>query len=267
MSDLSGAKNPILSRTHVTDIPAAFVADPFMIKEKNRWLLFFEVMNAKTFKGEIGLATSVDLSTWKYEKIVLRELFHLSYPYTFLHNGSYYLVPESRPARSVRLYKASSFPLEWGYERDLISGGDFADPSLFFHDGCWWMFVLEGSNNLCLFFAEDLLGEWRPHPHNPIIKADSTRARPGGRVTSFNGALIRYAQNCVPHYGYELRAFHLEVLTKTSYQERECLRSPVLSPVKNNTVKVWNDLCMHHIDPFCIGEATWVACVDGATDA
>src|SRR5512145_1109950 len=98
--------NPVLSRKSVTDVHAAFVADPFMLKEGDRWHMFFEVLVVRgdERKGEIGHATSRDGIRWEYGGIVLSEPFHLSYPHVFRHGADHYLVPETRLARSVRLY-------------------------------------------------------------------------------------------------------------------------------------------------------------------
>src|SRR5215213_9172561 len=49
--------NPVLTRADVTDRSATFVADPFMIRHKNLWFMFFEVMT-NTDRGEIAFATS-----------------------------------------------------------------------------------------------------------------------------------------------------------------------------------------------------------------
>ena len=43
-----GARNPVLTRHEVTDIPAAFVADPFIVRDGAQWLMFIEVKNAET---------------------------------------------------------------------------------------------------------------------------------------------------------------------------------------------------------------------------
>jgi hypothetical protein len=104
---------PILSAHHVTDIPAEFVADPFMIRVRGTWHMFFEVMNARTDKGNIGLATSSNGLDSKYEQIVLAESFHLSYPYVFNSGDDFFMVPESYEAGAIRLYRADPFPLKW----------------------------------------------------------------------------------------------------------------------------------------------------------
>jgi hypothetical protein len=90
-------KHPVLQASDVVDVPAFFVADPFMVKDNNTWFMFFEVLNKSSQQGDIGLATSYDGIIWRYEKIVLDESFHLSYPYVFKWNDSFYIVPEASP--------------------------------------------------------------------------------------------------------------------------------------------------------------------------
>ena len=75
--------NPVLTSADVSDIPARLVADPFMLKVMDAWYMFFEVMPEQPRRGEIGLATSADGLKWSYQQIVLKEPFHLSYPYVF----------------------------------------------------------------------------------------------------------------------------------------------------------------------------------------
>ncbi|MCB0161205.1 MAG: hypothetical protein KDD83_23890, partial [Caldilineaceae bacterium] len=61
---------PVLSRADVTDVPASFVADPFMLRTQRRddggdaWHMFFEVWNDDTEQGEIGYASSGDGRAW-----------------------------------------------------------------------------------------------------------------------------------------------------------------------------------------------------------
>src|SRR5262249_5301100 len=124
------AVSPVLSAADVTDVPARFVADPFMIQRDATWYVFFEVMNATSEQGDIGFATSQDGWTWHYGAVVLDEPFHLSYPYVFESAGTDYLVPESLQAESVRLYKADEFPTRWSFVRPLLRGRDLSDPSL-----------------------------------------------------------------------------------------------------------------------------------------
>jgi hypothetical protein len=120
---LTTIKNPVLTRDDVSDVKADFIADAFMLKAGHAWYMFFEVMNCRTVKGEIALATSADVKTWTYQQVVLAEPFSLSYPYVFEWANDYYMVPESRGSGSVRLYKASAFPTRWSFVGPLLGQG------------------------------------------------------------------------------------------------------------------------------------------------
>jgi hypothetical protein len=97
------------------------------------------------------------------------------------------------------------------------------------------------------------------HPQSPIIEGNQHIARPAGRIVNFNGRVIRYAQDCAPIYGTEVRAFEITELTTTNYQEWEVDKCPVLGASGLG----WNGLGMHHIDPHQLGDRQWLACVDG----
>lgn len=250
--------NPVLRARHVSDVRAAFVADPFMVREKDLWYMFFEVLNADTRKGDIGLAISDDGFHWKYKQIVLDEQFHLSYPYVFKWNGDYYMVPESVAAYSVRLYRALEFPTRWVFVKSLLNG-NYYDSSLLNYGRKWWLFTTDRNDILRLFFADDLTGIWKEHPKSPIVFGNGHIARPGGRILLLNNKVFRFAQDCVPKYGYQVFAFEITELTPEHYNEREVLENPILSP----TGKGWNAERMHHIDLHEIETNSWIACVDG----
>jgi hypothetical protein len=256
-----GARNPVLTRHEVTDIPAAFVADPFIVRDGAQWLMFIEVKNAETRHGEIALARSSDGVAWRYDGVVLREPFHLSYPHVFKTGGLYYMTPETLDAGAVRLYVADRFPTKWRYVKDLIPG-TYADPTVFEHEGRWWLFCSGspfGHDMLNLFSAGCLEGGWAEHAVRPLIGNDKSLARPAGRVTVYQGKPIRFAQVCRPAYGTAVRAFQVTELTTTSYAETELGLGPILGPGP----QTWNQLGMHHLDPQRNEDGSWIACVDG----
>ena len=255
--------NPVLTHDAVTDVPAAFVADPFMLHVGETWYMFFEVMPRHSERGEIGLATSPDGRQWQYQHIVLREPFHLSYPYVFHWEGAYYMVPESYQAGEVRLYRTAHFPEKWSCVATLLRGPYFADTSLFHYADRWWCFT-EASpdfahDTLRLFFAPDLRGPWQEHPHSPLFERNPHIARPAGRVVSIDNRLIRFTQNCAPVYGAMVRAFEVTALSATHYAERPLGAAPVLT----GSGAGWNAAGMHHLDPHRLPEQRWSACVDG----
>ncbi|MBW4637286.1 MAG: hypothetical protein KME05_03450 [Gloeocapsa sp. UFS-A4-WI-NPMV-4B04] len=254
---IENINNPVLTAKDVTDVPASFVADPFMICENGTWYMFFEVMNAANQQGEIGLAISDNGLNWNYQQIVLKESFHLSYPYVFKWNDEYYMIPETRQTNSIRLYKAVNFPNKWLLEKTLIDGKDYADSSVFYFNSKWWLFTAsKNSSVLHLYYADELTDFWREHPKSPIIK-DSNIARPGGRVVVSN-SIIRYSQDNKYIYGHKIRAFEITELSLTTYQEKEASNHPVAASGIG-----WNKTGMHTIDPHQIEQDKWIACVDG----
>ena len=249
-------RNPVLTRESVTDVSVTFVADPFMI----RGHMFFEVLTDKG-KGEIGMATSSNGLEWRYEQIVLREDFHLSYPYVFEWQDVLYMIPETLGANAACLYRADDFPRRWSRAAKLIDG-PCADPSIVRYHDLWWLFLCPvpyQHDTLRLYFSEDLRGPWCEHPRSPIIRGDKCRARPAGRIIAMNDKLIRFAQDCLPQYGTRVRAFDILELTTTTYVEVENAASPILQPSGNG----WNAGGMHHVDAQPQPDGTWLACVDG----
>lgn len=262
LKPLEGITNPVLRAADITDVRAIMVADPFMIKEGERWHMFFEVLNQDLYQGQIGHASSADGITWTYERIVLTEPFHISYPYVFKLNGQHYMIPESSADRTVRLYRADEFPHRWTYECTLLSGADYCDASVFEHDGHWWMFVstnTAGNDTLHLFMSSDLHGPWIEHPESPVIRRNPQIARPAGRILAYDGRMYRFAQDCEAEYGRMVRAVEILELTPKTYREQLACEPPILEPAPSG----WNNRGMHHIDAHQVAEGQWLACVDG----
>jgi hypothetical protein len=256
-------KNPVLTRNDVSDIKAKFVADPFVLRKDHVWYMFFEVFNEQTRKGEIGLAMSKDQVSWLYQKIVLAEPFHLSYPYVFEWMGEYFLIPETGQIGSLRLYRAKKFPTEWSFVKTLLDGGLFLDPSLFHFNQKWWLFAETNAEHkydtLCLYYADSLLGPWYEHKTNPIVKGNPHIARPAGRILCYDDKIFRYAQDCYPEYGTKVQAFEITELTTDRYSEHPVDYNPILAA----TDMSWNKFGMHHIDLHRLDDSQWMACVDG----
>lgn len=255
--------NPVLTNTDVTDVQAEFVADPFMLHSDGRWYMFFEVLDRESQRGVIALATSGDGFTWTYQQVVLVETFHLSYPYVFEWQHEWYMIPETLGTSAVCLYKAVEFPTRWSRQQNLLEGAH-ADPSIVRYDDLWWLFTCTmpyQHDVLRLYFARDLDGPWKEHPRSPIVVSDKSRARPAGRILQLDRHLIRFAQDCVPHYGTRVRAFEISKLTRDAYVEAEHPSSPILGPSGEG----WNATGMHHVDAHLQtdGDRGWIACVDG----
>jgi hypothetical protein len=267
LNPVSNIKHPAMSRYAVDDIYTAFVADPFMVKTQDRWLMFFETLNTKTQKGQIAYAESKNGLDWNYQQVILAEDFHLSYPYTFEFEANWYMIPESCEAGAVRLYKATSFPQKWELVSELLVGKRFVDASVVNFDDIWWMFVgIERDENttcdeLRLYYADCLWGDWIEHPMSPIVCNNMEISRPAGRIVTIDDRLVRFAQDCTNSYGGNASAIQINLLTKDSYlEERINPHHPYLFTL--GTLKC-NGLGMHHLDPILLSDGSWLACVDG----
>jgi hypothetical protein len=258
--------NPVLSRRNVTDTLAAFVADPFMIRDRDNWLLFFEVFNHKQQRGEIAFASSQDGYSWDYQHIILSEDFHLSYPYVFQFESNWYTIPESCAAKSVRLYRATKFPDRWEFVSEILVGRRFVDASILNFNDVWWLFVGvepadgEPCNTMRLYYADRLDGDWVEHPMSPIVKDSLEISRPAGRMRRIENRIIRFAQDCTVTYGYNVRAIEIARLTKDEYLE---------SPIQADDPYLFelgtmshNRVGMHHIDVIALNDDLCIACVD-----
>lgn len=256
-----GVNNPVIKSDDVTDVKAKYVADPFMVNYQNKWYMFFEVFNALTSQGDIGYALSHDGFHWEYKKIVLDEAFHLSYPYVFLWDGNFYMIPESYNAGEIRLYRAVSFPEKWTLDNKLIDG-IYVDNSIVFLKDTWWLFTCSRPRNhdvFNLFFASDLKGPWIEHPMSPIIRGDATKAQGAGRILFIGDNIIRFAQHSKKTYGKAVNAFIITELNRSSYSEKPYERNPILRAQG----KGWNRHGMHHVDAHEVAPGKWIAAVDG----
>jgi hypothetical protein len=260
-NELQGWINPLFRAEDVTDVPAKFVADPFLIKEDDKWNLFFEVYNLDTQQGDLAVATSKNTWIWKYEKLIIDEPFHLSYPYVFKSEGEYYLIPESYEDNSIRLYKADEFPTKWSYIKTLVDGRDYVDNSIVFYNNKWWLFSSVTSNDkLYLHYADSLTGPWQEHPQSPIVMGDVHKARPSGRLLVYDGKLYRFTMDVNPPVGtHQVMAYEITEITPTSYSEKLAQETPVLMPSGSG----WNGQAMHQLDPVQVDENSWIASVDG----
>lgn len=254
-------RNPVFTAQDVTDVPAKFVADPFLIHDNATWYLFMEVYNLATEQGDLAVATSTNTRNWQYQQIILDEPFHLSYPYVFKWQDEYYLIPETFEANSIRLYRAVDFPIKWEFVQTLVDDVVRVDNSIVFYNDKWWLFGAALSNDtLHLYYADDLFGPWQEHPQSPIVKNNNHIARPSGRIIVHDDQLYRYTMDVAPSIGTHLIwAFKVSDISPTTYAEELVREEPILQADGDG----WNEQAMHQLDPVQVDGDTWIAAVDG----
>lgn len=202
-----------------------FYADPCLLKRNGKNYLFFEDFSFSAGKAVIScMELDADGNGGKSETVLERD-YHLSYPFVFESQGQVYMLPETKGNRTVELYRAEDFPRRWVLEKTLLENVNAVDPTLFEHNGKLWLFVniaAEGASThdeLHVFHADTPLGEWTPHPKNPVV-SDVRRARPAGALFFEDGRLIRPAQDCSVRYGYALVLNQVDKLSEIEYEER-----------------------------------------------
>jgi hypothetical protein len=216
-----------------------FWADPFVIKEDGRSLIFFEEFKTTNNKAHISLIAIDKTEKPSKPQTVLEKNYHLSYPFVFKFNDEYYMLPETSANKTVELYKATSFPGKWELAQTLINNIIFIDPTLFFKDGTWWLFgttqthpFTSTNDQLMLYYSKDLLSsDWNSHPQNPVA-TDISNCRPAGKIFEKDGKYYRPAQNnASKQYGYAITINEIKILNEHTYKEEKILE---ISPSKEN---------------------------------
>jgi hypothetical protein len=216
-----------------------FWADPFVVKVKNKFYVFYEELIYSENKGRISCLEIDANGIVSNFQTVLEKKYHLSYPFIIEHEKSFYMIPETGENNTIELYKSLSFPNNWSLKKILIPNIIAYDSTILEHNSKYWLFtnVKNPKNNstwdtLHLFYSDSLLDdEWKPHPLNPIV-SNISFARPAGNIYKKDNKIYRPAQNCSLHYGYAIEIREITVLDEYNYAE-ESLKSIYPSWDKN----------------------------------
>ncbi len=87
--------------------PVLFQADSFLFVKNDELFLFYELQHWDD-PGVIAMIKTKDLKNWTNPVVVLKQPFHLSFPYVFEDKGSVYMIPESQESDAIHLFKAVS---------------------------------------------------------------------------------------------------------------------------------------------------------------
>lgn len=206
-----------------------FWADPFAVEHNGRFFIFFEELEYRRQKGRIVVTEVFEHSDPTEPRVVLDRPYHLSYPFIFNWQGSYYLVPESAANRTVELYRCESFPLRWRLHKVLLEDIEAFDCTLWRHEQRWWMFVTvaapgtDGNDELHLYSSDTPLGPWVPHGGNPVL-SDVRCARPAGPLFVKDGVLYRPSQDSSRAYGHSVQISRVDALDDNDYRQRAVRR-------------------------------------------
>ena len=244
-----------IEKLKISNDSTVFLADPFFIKEKDTFYLFFEHKKNK-FNGDVGLLTSIDGKNYQYRGTVLTQKFHLSYPHVFKYRNDFYMVPESKGANNVLLYKAHHFPFDWRVCDTLVSNIKLKDPSVYLSDSLNVMVASDDNLNMYMYQADSLFGKWKLHK-KPIVMM-GTEARAGGRFFADKKGLILPVQNGTNGYGFGLSLYRFSFKDGNYTVKRE---SPFFLKA-NKEIKEFN-AGMHQLDIQKIDDNRYYYVYDG----
>lgn len=204
---------------------AAWWADPFLLRVGQRTWVLFEELLLGSQRGHIS-ALEIDdtgraLST---AKVVLREPWHLSYPFIWHEAGRTFMLPEAGNSGQLTLYEAVDGALEWQRSAVLLSGVRLADATVVAFDGRLWMFATTADpgalmdDALNIYWAARIEGPWHAHAMNPV-KIDARSARPAGSMWVRDDVLFRVVQDCSSTYGGSTVCMRVLKLTEYEFQE------------------------------------------------
>jgi hypothetical protein len=197
-----------------------FYADPFLAEAGGHIFVFVEDFDLRAGHASIS---ALDVETGAAVP-VLDTGSHLSYPFVLLHDGGWFLVPESAAARDVVLYRCESFPGRWVEDTVLFTDVEAYDTTLLRHEGLWWLFFASGTpgsgtdDELHVWFSPALRGPYEPHRRNPVTST-VRGARPAGPIVEHGGRLFRPGQDGGREYGSGIVVHEIERLTTTEYRE------------------------------------------------
>ncbi len=204
-----------------------FYADPFVWTKEGRTVCFVEDFDYTQNIAWISAVEIFEDNSYKILGDVIKEPFHMSFPYLFEYENELYMIPETTQAKSIRLYKCTEFPMKWEFQHELMKDVHTADTMVFPHDGKWWMLTnLSTPGNedqaaqLFAFYNDSPLStSWTPHKQNPVV-FDSDCGRNGGILFTENGTPVRGRQKQAFNiYGAALSIAKIERLDENRYEE------------------------------------------------
>ena len=203
-----------------------FWADPFVIA-KGDYFVFVEEFIYKKGRAHISVLKLDQKGNMLDLRRIIEKPYHMSYPFIFIFNNTYYMIPETCKNKTIELYKCTSFPYKWEFERNIMENLYAVDSTLFNYNNNWWLFTsidqtenISGTGTeLFLFYTDDLLeGKWKSHPMNPIV-SDARNARPAGKIFIQDAKIFRPAQDGSVRYGRGFNFNEIIKLSETEYEE------------------------------------------------
>lgn len=234
-------KDVVAAEFKKIEAPAGyFWADPVVIQQNEKYYLFVEEYVYSEGKGRISVIEMDADGECKKAIPILEKPYHLSYPFVFEKDRTYYMIPESSENKTIELYECTEFPYKWTFRRNLMENVTAADTTVLFHNDKWWLFTTieeyPGAgllDELYLYYTDDIINsELKSHLRNPIV-SDVRSARGAGPIFKKNGELYRPSQICAPYYGWGISINRVTALSERDYSEEQV---SVVAPAEGENI-------------------------------
>ena len=166
-------------------------ADPFLFEKDGQTFLFVEMFDNVT---EVGLIGYSRFENGKFTEPVpvIKESFHLSYPYVFEKDGMIYMMPETHEDGCIQLYEAVTFPTEWKKSKTLVNEINAVDTVI--ENGMLIASVVCPENDMSVDLG--IYGtDGKEMSFSPVYRRRLDK-RGAGRCFSYKNMRIRPAQGC-----------------------------------------------------------------------
>ena len=214
-----------------------YYADPFILSANEECIkILIEEFSYKKFYGKISLMTFDQNFKLKSHKIVLDTKGHLSYPFIFNENNKTYIFPESAQNKKLSCYEFCHDSETLSFLKDIINL-PLRDSSIIKHKNKYWLFGVMSDSimnyELHVFYSDNLLGSFTPHPSNPI-KNGLDGIRQAGNFFVVDEIIYRPTQNCKNFYGESITINKITELNEIGFEEEPYMTIKLNSENKNN---------------------------------
>lgn len=202
--------------------PDCWTADPMLAEESGKTYLFYEAVHHG--KGRIEVVQIRENGSVSTPQVALERDYHLSYPFVFRYEGSWYMIPESCAIDEVQLFRAERFPEKWVYVTTLLHS-HAADTTVQSMDGKLLLLTfLPQSGSECVTpeaYWLTIENEMAELQQIPWPKYDTLTVRGAGRFLNANGSMIRPVQvSRVNSYGDAVAFFSAQPQVDVYQEER-----------------------------------------------
>lgn len=177
-----------------------WAADPMVFEHCGNIFIFAELYDYVLRRGIIGY-TQFNRNGFSSWKPIIREVFHMSYPFIFGYDGDIYMLPETSAAGQLRVYRAVHFPDKWELDCIVKDNVQWVDTT-----------IVPSVNGEFVGFTQSLDGkEYKIRLDSSFhlldcneLENNSNYYRNGGPIFYYESGQVRVTQDCKEDYGQAL---------------------------------------------------------------